>query len=296
MRASARDWLRPAGFAALSTAAVFALWWFFVTTLTGQVLDAVAFDGSMVGSHLVAAKNERLLDLVSVGAIALAMGLVAVVAILRRRWVLALEATVVIAGANVTTRGLKYHILAERPYLVPSSNDYIEHINTLPSGHTTAAASACVAILLVVWPKLRVPTALAGAAVMFAFGWSTMAAQWHRQADVLAALFVCLAWAYAAVAAQALRWQLIGRHGAEHAAVHRPSRLWPGLMVAVGAVALIGAGYGFWRLRALTSVEVSRSVAFSAYVAATAAVGGIATAGMGVLLRLVQLADARRDA
>jgi hypothetical protein len=125
---------------------------------------------------------------VSVGFIAAAIVTCGVIAVVRRRWSLALVAATVLIGANVSTRVLKMAVL-DRPDL-----GHGPLLNTLPSGHTTAAASVAVAVLLVVPPRVRPWIAVLGAGYAGATGVSTLIGQWHRPSDVLAGLLVVLAW------------------------------------------------------------------------------------------------------
>lgn len=127
------------------------------------------------------------LGYVSIGAIlAVALGCV-VVAMLRGRPRVGIAAAGVLVGANVTTQILKESVL-ERPDLGLGA------LNSLPSGHTTVVASAVGAALLVAPGVLRPLVALAGGFATTLTGASTIVAGWHRPADVIAALAVCLIW------------------------------------------------------------------------------------------------------
>jgi len=124
---------------------------------------------------------------VSIGAV-LAVSVVCVVlAIMRGRVRLAAAALMVIVGANVTTQLLK-EVLLER-----SALDVIAP-NSLPSGHTTVVASAVGALLLVTPRALRLLLVVAGGFAVAITGASTIVAGWHRPADIVAALAVCLVW------------------------------------------------------------------------------------------------------
>src|SRR6476660_9933969 len=62
--------------------------------------------------------------------------------------------------------------------------------NSLPSGHTTLAASAAAAVFLMVSPRWRPLAGFLGGSFAVATGVSTLINQWHRPADVVAAFFV----------------------------------------------------------------------------------------------------------
>ncbi len=111
-----------------------------------------------------------------------------VVALVQRRWSVAVAAAVLIAGANVSTQVLKYQVL-----------DSVGGRNTLPSGHTTVGLSLALAAVIVSPYRWR-PVVVPGAAVIATFiGAGTVAGHWHRPGDVLAAGMVCLGWAAVAL-------------------------------------------------------------------------------------------------
>lgn len=90
--------------------------------------------------------------------------------------------------ANGSTWLLKEHLLT-RPDLgldevAPAT------LNSLPSGHTTAAFSAVAALLVVLAARVRAPTALFGGGFAALTALATMFAGWHRAADAMAAFLV----------------------------------------------------------------------------------------------------------
>lgn len=115
----------------------------------------------------------------------------------RRREVLA--AVVLVAGANVTTQVLKV-------VLEHTRSRAIEHglsmpwSTSFPSGHTTAAASIAVALLLVVPAGYRLLAAGVGAALTGAVGLAVVVLAWHYPSDVVGALLVVATWGLCAVA------------------------------------------------------------------------------------------------
>lgn len=186
--ATARRVLTSLLVAVVAAAGIWVTWRVFVGTEHGQAVDQASLDGAHIGQNRLWDVAEPVLDVVSVGFIAAAVLTCAVIAFVRRRWGLALVAAAVLAGANVTTRVLKYWVL-DRPDLGHGPD-----FNTLPSGHTTAAASVAVAVLLVVPPRARPWAAVLGAAYAGATGVSTLIGQWHRPSDVVAGLLVVLLW------------------------------------------------------------------------------------------------------
>lgn len=129
-----------------------------------------------------------MLGKVSIGAIVTVAAVCVVIALVRRRFQLAVGALVIIAGSNISTQLLKS--VLDRPDLGVG----VHLSNSLPSGHTTVVMSAVAALLLVLPTATRAPMALAGTAAVGITGLSTIVAGWHRPADVVAALLVVLGW------------------------------------------------------------------------------------------------------
>lgn len=155
-------------------------------TGAGQRLDEWART-TVVAGREAEVTVLSILGRVSIGAVLAVSVACVALAIVRGRVRLAVAALVVIAGANVTTQLLK-HVVLER-----SALDVIAP-NSLPSGHTTVVASAVGALLLVAPRALRLAVVVPGSFAVTATGASTVVAGWHRPADIVAALAVCLAW------------------------------------------------------------------------------------------------------
>jgi len=117
-------------------------------------------------------------------------------AVVRRRFDLALGAAVVIGGADLTTQILKRDLFT-RADLTPGPNG-------LPSGHTTVALSIALAAVIVAPPAWRASVAMGVSATAALVGVALVLGRWHRPADVLAATFVCLVWAAAGMLTAAL--------------------------------------------------------------------------------------------
>jgi membrane-associated phospholipid phosphatase len=123
---------------------------------------------------------------------------IVLVGLLARRGRETAAAIVLVAGANLTTQVLK-HLLSHSRFEI----QYGLHqplAEAFPSGHTTAAASLAVALLLVVPPRLRPLAAGAGAAFTAAVGIAVVVIQWHYPSDVLGALLVVASWSLAVIA------------------------------------------------------------------------------------------------
>ncbi|MFI9380735.1 phosphatase PAP2 family protein [Kutzneria sp. NPDC052558] len=182
----ARRWLRVAVVSAFVAVAVYV---FAVLTPVGQMLENGALRGAdQVTASEVTSANKDLND-ISVYSLAVAVAVVALIGLLRRRWALSLAAVGVIVAGQVVTQGLKRFVLP-RPPLVPVSGHYAA--NSLPSGHTTIAMTVLFAALLVVPYRWR------GVAMFFGMTWAlgigalTVTAKWHRVSDTLAADAIAL--------------------------------------------------------------------------------------------------------
>lgn len=158
---------------------------FFVTTRAGQLIDQRAFNGATFGQRSVAPVTLGLLDALPIAGVAIALIAATMVAIIRRNvWVLVVAVSAGVL-ANVLTQVVK-HILFARPNLGVSGYAY----NSLPSGHTALAAASVMVIFLVSSQRSRPVVAASGAFFIAAVGVATLANQWHRPSDVIAALLI----------------------------------------------------------------------------------------------------------
>jgi membrane-associated phospholipid phosphatase len=164
-------------------------------TTRGLRLDAAASDAVSSPAPLL----DRLyqgLGWVSVGSVAVSLMLCVTLAVVRRRFDLALGAAVVIGGADLTTQILKKDLFT-RVGLGAGPN-------SLPSGHTTVALSIALAAVIVAPPAWRSIVAVGVSATASLVGVALVLGGWHSPADVLAATFVCLVWAAAGMLTAAL--------------------------------------------------------------------------------------------
>lgn len=182
----------PVLFVAAALACVVALgwtYWAFVRTTTGQFADESAWRQAGVAAPDTQGPFLRVLDSLPVVSVFLAAAVILFVTLARRRWSAAVIALGSIAGANLTTQVLK-NLVLDRPERGVDTLDF----NSLPSGHTTLAASAAAAVFLVVTPRWRPLAAAAGGTYSVLAGAATFINLWHRPADVVAAFLVVAAW------------------------------------------------------------------------------------------------------
>ncbi|MDO5726826.1 MAG: phosphatase PAP2 family protein [Bowdeniella nasicola] len=169
---------------------VVALWLFFVKTPLGQILDTFAMAYVQILDRFDGPSMAIIGAVISTPTLATITAAVCLVAVVRRRWQLAARVVVIFGGANITTQLLKSYVLGRVNYLAEWATP-----PSLPSGHTTAAATIAVAIIIVVPSRYR-PWASAFGALWVSFvGLVIIANGWHRPSDLVAALLVTGAWA-----------------------------------------------------------------------------------------------------
>lgn len=258
--------------------ALLAVWRLALHTASGQWLDTVALTGNRIGQDRIDGPVDRVLNAVSVVSLVAATAVIGFIALLRRRIALAVTATALIVGANVTTQLLKYGL--DRPdYGIDPERAAVG--NSLPSGHACVAASVAVALVLVLPRKVRVPGAFLGAGYAALNGVATLSAGWHRPSDAVAAFLVVGVWA----AAGGLLLLVTQREQAqvEPADAHRGAAV---LLGVAGLAAVVACGIALAWLDGLPRTPVSdlgRRPLFVGYAGSAAGIVGV----MGVVMALV---------
>lgn len=275
---------RPAAVAAAYAAAFLAVYYLSVRTVRGRLVSDASLRGAISSGASVQDTVEAILDVVSVGSLLGAVAVVAVIALLRLDRVRGLASIAVLVTANVSTWLLKEHLVS-RPDLgldevAPAT------LNSLPSGHTTAAFSAVAAMLIVLPAALRVSAALVGAGFATVTALATMFAGWHRAADAMAAFLVvgiCTMLAISLMAA-------VGGPRPHASAPVRP-RWW--VAVAVGALTL-GSAFSV----ALSGVEPVLDTLLGsllAFMSAGLLIVGTVLAVLVGMLRVLEATEAKFD-
>ena len=129
-------------------AGLVATYYYFVQTTTGQFIDESALVEA-VDIHGPAGKAAtRFLDLLPTISLVMAAVVILFVTVIRQHWTEAGIAVAACIGANVATQVLK-DLLPARP----DKGVVTLELNSLPSGHTTLAASAAAAVFLMASPR-----------------------------------------------------------------------------------------------------------------------------------------------
>ena len=299
--------LRGALLAVICLGMILGLWGVFVLSRRGQELEAAALKGSEIGAHYISAVARTVLSVVSIQAAAALVGIILLIGLLRRSHRRAAWAVVAVVGSNLSAQALKYWILWRPDYNISARWD---NANTLPSGHTTMATSAAVALILLSGRRWRALSAWTGALFAIAMGYSTLVCQWHRPSDVMTAVLLSVAWGALAVAGGVWdstfyavpqgRAANTGRDS-DDAARRAPAPLprlrtqktGNTLLAVLGTLSTLAAvllGAWVWvRVDALAT----RRVLFASYATGSAAVVGITCLAMAALVDLTDWGTAR---
>jgi membrane-associated phospholipid phosphatase len=173
-----------------------------VLTAGGQRFENAALAGAEQVDPADRANALASLARISVYSLAVAVALVFVIGLLRRRVDLAIAGVGVVAVALGVTEVLKRYVLS-RPELIPH-DPRIAH-NSFPSGHTTIAMSVLFGLLIVVPYRWRGLTLFFTVFYAVGIGEATVVAQWHRLSDTIGGDMVALAVGCLAMAVVARR-------------------------------------------------------------------------------------------
>ncbi|GAA4267093.1 hypothetical protein GCM10022256_27050 [Frondihabitans peucedani] len=132
-------------------------------------------------------KSGRALDAISIPAVLVVVGVVVLIAIVRRRPGAALQSATLIIGAIATTQVIK--AIAPRPELTTLTLS-----NSFPSGHATIAVAVVLALATAFGRRLRPVIMIIGTAFAALVAEQTVAYGWHRVSDVCGACAVVMLW------------------------------------------------------------------------------------------------------
>lgn len=266
-------------------AGLVATYHYFVQTTTGQFIDESALVEA-VDIHGPAGKaSTRFLDLLPTISLVMAAVVVLFVTVIRKHWAEAGIAVSACIAANIATQVLK-DLLPARP----DKGVVTLELNSLPSGHTTLAASAAAAVFLMASPRWRPMAGFVGGTFAIASGVSTLINQWHRPADVVAAFLLVGAFMIPAGwlilrRGTWIAWEGFNRHIGS-------ARVWLVLPVLIGLVSAVVAVYSLIRIAPGPWQETSTTNYFWAGISLIVIAGYLATVA---ITSLFAYAARRRD-
>jgi membrane-associated phospholipid phosphatase len=216
-------------------------------------------------------------------------GLLVLIALVRRRWLLALVVPLEMLGAAATTELLK-PIVGRVRY-----SDWFGAHNQIaaaswPSGHATASMTVALCAVVVVPAVARPVVALLGCALAIGVSYSILILRWHFPSDVLGGYIVAALWISLALA---VLWWGQDRWPARNA--HAPETLGVrSLFLPLAGVALfVGAAFGVLLIRTrLAAAYASVHASLLIGAALIAMLAAVLVASVAVVMRPVATAGA----
>lgn len=208
--------------------------------------------------------------------------LLVAIALLRGRLLMALLVPAILLSANVTTQVLKPALADVR--LIELHGVGAVYPGSWPSGHSTAAMSLALCLVLVVGPQLRPLAALVGAGYSIAVGYALVALGWHLPSDVFGGYLVAATFTLLGAAALAALERRQPAHGRRsRAAAHGPVSV-PALAAGSTAVLALAGVVVLVLAPGMTLSALGHPVAIAAGLG-IGALGLALTAGLALVLR-----------
>lgn len=250
-----------------------------VLTATGQRWENTATAGRLTDGRLSAEQvAHRIPHEIALSTLGLALLLLAVTGILRKRYTATVAALGVVIASTALAELLQRYVL-HRPDLVGAPAHLLD--GGFPSGHTTLALSVTLGFALVVPYRLRAIAVGACAVWATALGFHTVAAGWHRPGDLIGAHLLVLAMVCGTVALLARKRRV--RPAPRHRAPFRTALVT--VPVILGVLACLGAGVLLLTRSLGVPLPVDPSTARLAYES-----GQLLAAGTGLATALLLLA------
>jgi hypothetical protein len=164
-------------------------YWAFVATDVGQNLENLAVRGAELRSQAARAASLERLTQISVLTFALAITIVFIVGVLRRRPGFGALVGVIMVLSVVLAEVLKEFL--PRPMLVPGPAWILR--NTFPSGSAAVATAIAVGALLVAPDRLRWLALALGAPYVAIIGDAIQTSGWHRLSDTFGSTLLVIA-------------------------------------------------------------------------------------------------------
>jgi membrane-associated phospholipid phosphatase len=186
---------------------------------------------------------------------------------------LALAVAALLVGANVTTQVLKSALVGLNAAHAPASSPI--GLASWPSGHTTAAMSLALSLVLVVPARRRPLVGAAGGLLVVGVVFSILVRNWHYPSDVIGGFLVAAGWGLAVLAA-------MSRSPVQETRARGVRLVWP-VAAAGAALAALAATAMLTR----PDGALAYAQAHTAFLAGAAAIG---VAGLGVAAGIAALA------
>lgn len=207
-------------------------YFFFVQTKVGQAFDNVAYFGHSGVDRVALHYDSDLLGEVNVRMLLLVAGVLFLIALFRKRWLVGLAVigglACAVVGAELLKRNLPRTELAAPSGSVPT---YF-HQDTYPSGHMTVGTSVVLAFLLLAPARSRRWLGGVAGFVSASYATAVLFEGWHRPSDALGGIL----WSGFCLGLVALVLLVIRKNAAPPAPVSRGALAFS---IALGGVALL---------------------------------------------------------
>ena len=206
-------------------------------------LDSTALQGFQIGARSAEPANvHRIAHSAMAAPVIMVTGILAVIALVRRRPERALAGAALVVGAGTTTEVLKHVLTHSRA--VDSAAAYEVNAASYPSGHATVTMSLALAAVIVVPRSVRPLAATLGAAWAVAVSFAMLILHRHFPSDLLAGYLVAAGWCLCVLAAlRAAEGRLVRPPERARGARRRAGRpLIGAAIMAAFAAALIAVG------------------------------------------------------
>jgi membrane-associated phospholipid phosphatase len=258
-----------------------ATWWIFVRTATGQQYDDLvwetlkdSFPSALMPIVYFFSRNTYVI------AVIIVIGIVSVLmVVLRRRWLLLIQ-LVAFALASFLLGFVSKRVLP-RPTLDPS---LANPANSSPSGHSVAAFTAAVVLVLAVPLSARAIASVISFFFATSVGLSVVVEKWHRPSDVLVAFLMVTGLALLTLA-------FTRASGMDKAGARRSSvsvQILSTVMMVAGFCSLAFGAYLIWQVVPGLEQEAAWTLSASQG-AASLDIAGVAGIGIGLILALRQI-------
>jgi len=269
-------------FAAASAFAAVLVWIAAFHVGAARVLDGRALD-SFAGVAQLPLKPSisGIAVLADPGPFALWAIVIGGIALVRGRHLMAATVAAILLSANVATHLLKPALADPRAFELQGVQAV--YPGSWPSGHSTAAMSLALCLVLVAGPRLRPLAALVGAGFAVAMGYSLVVLGYHLPSDVLGGFLVAATFTLLGAAALGA---LEARRPAHAPSPSRPPAMLSAPALASSAVALlaVAAVAVLWQSPGASRDLLGHPVAILAGLG-IAGLGLALTSGMAFLLR-----------